>query len=135
MSRPRAYLAAPFSGDPHGNLQRARRWLRWLVDREPDVAFECSWMTYADVLDDTVPEHRARALVDCEANAHGCDWIVLVGGRVTSGMQREMEAVIAGGGCVADLTSLGADPLGLIEPEILEQIGPLHWGAARWEAA
>ena len=44
MSRPRAYLAHPFSGDPHGNLQRARRWLRWLMGREPGVAFECSWM-------------------------------------------------------------------------------------------
>ena len=49
-------------------------------------------------------------------------------------MQREMDAVIAGGGCVADLTSLGADPLGVVVPAGLLEIGPLNWGAGMWAA-
>ncbi len=131
-----AYLAAPFSGDPHGNLERAERWVRWLMAREPDVAVQCSWMTLVRVLDDGSPMQRERALADCETLAMTCDWIVLVGGRVTAGMERELTACIHGGGVVADLTSLGADPIGItVEQEIaVARLGALEWGAGQWEA-
>lgn len=132
------YVASPFSGDPHGNVDRARRWVKWLMEREPDVAFQCSWMTLAMVLDDSDPEHRERALRDCVTLAGACDGIVLVGGRVSPGMTLELDACIAGGGVVYDLTSLGADPLGVTAELTLamsEWGGPLNYGALAWEAA
>lgn len=132
MRRQVAYLAHPFTGDPHGNVERARRWLAWLMEREPTVAVQCSWITLAGVPALT----EERALVDCEALASMCDWIVLVGGRVSAGMERELTACIEGGGIVADLTSLGPDPLGITaaQAKSVARLGALEWGAGQWEA-
>jgi hypothetical protein len=132
VNRRVVYLAAPFTGDPGGNLERARRWVAWLMEREPDVAVQCSWMALGEVPRDQVE----RVLLDCEALAATCEWIVLVGGRVTAGMERELQACIEGGGYVADLTSLGPDPLGVAAAQeaAVARLGALEWGAGQWEA-
>lgn len=92
------------------NLARARRWLRWLIDREPDVAFCMSWLAYVEVLDNAAPEMYERSLRDdCEI-ATRCDGIVLVGGRLGKGMVRERDAVIVNSGTVVDYLFLGDEP-------------------------
>lgn len=135
------YVAHPLSGDIHGNAERARRWLRWLLDHEPHVAFAVPWLPYVDVLDDANPAHRDRALRDCAAWATRCNGIVLVGGRRSPGMQIEIDACLDEGGEVYDLTALGPDPLA-IDRTTIEQVvgyheyygvGPLAWGARQWE--
>lgn len=121
------YLAHPLGGEVDANAARARRWLRWLMDREPDVAFCCPWLPFVDVgypdekrgpgaIDpDSMPEYRNRCLRDDIAIARLCGGIVLVGGRVSPGMQQEADAVRESGGFVIDLTMLGDEPPTLFE--------------------
>lgn len=127
MRRELVYVAHPLSGDIAGNAARVRRWLRWLIDREPDVAFTCAWLPYVDVLDDAVPEHRARGLRDCLVTAERVNGIVLCGGVISSGMRQELQVVLAFGGWVADLTEFFEPPSG---PEILGS--PLVYGRSVW---
>lgn len=105
------YLAHPVSGDVAANIARAMRWLRWLMDNEPDVAFCCPWLPYLDVLNEDNAEHRARGLRDDVEIAKRCDGIVLCGGRLSGGMALERDAVIAAGGFVIDLTGFGDEPV------------------------
>jgi len=95
------------------NCDRARRWLRWLLEGAPDVAFVASWLPYVDVLPEdkeTGGQWRERGLRDNSAVAARCDGTVLVGGHVSSGMEREASMVRTAGGRVVDLTRLGAEP-------------------------
>lgn len=101
------YMAHPVRGDVAANVARAKRWLRFLRARFPDVAIIAPWITAIDAgEDDSDPAQRERGLLDCEATVERCDAIVLVGGRVSSGMQRE--AVVAK--LVHDWTGLGDEP-------------------------
>ncbi len=111
MTRLVYYVAHPVSGDVDGNIKRALTWLAWLRRRGLPVTFIMPWV--AALLsgeDDNDPTARERGLRDCEATAARCSGIVLVGGRVSSGMARERDAVLATGGVVIDLTYLGIDP-------------------------
>lgn len=111
MTRLVYYVAHPVSGDVDGNIQRALKWLAWLRKRDHANTFVAPWI--AGLLsgeDDSDPEQRERGLVDCEATASRLNGIVLVGGRISSGMERERRAVAAAGGAVVDLTHLGIDP-------------------------
>lgn len=108
------YVAHPVSGDVDGNVKRALRWLRYLRKHDDGNAYIAPWI--AGIMcgeDDSDPVQRERALQDCEASAAKCDGIILVGGRVSSGMAREREAVINAGGKVMDLTGIGAEPPGM----------------------
>lgn len=126
------YVAHPISGDVDGNIKRALKWLAWLrrgsnftaardaLAHQPQtsVTFTMPWV--AALLsgeDDNDPAQRERGLQDCEATAAKCDGIVLVGGRVSTGMARERAAVVAAGGTVVDLTNLGIDPPTSMEVE------------------
>lgn len=90
MRRTVAYVAHPVGGDVAGNLARAKRWLRWLIRNHRDVAFVLSWLPYCEVLDDSDPAQRARGMEDGEAVMRRCDVIVLVGGRLSTGMEAEL---------------------------------------------
>lgn len=106
------------------NVMRAKRWIRWLAERA-DVALCAPWIPYVETLPES-PEWRARGLLDDEAMAARCDGIILVGGRVSSGMERETRAVIAArwissgayldgdtdflATLAVDLTALGSEP-------------------------
>lgn len=93
------YFAHPVVGDAAGktpdeiaaivaaNLQRAHRWLGWLVPLLPDVAIRCSWLGYVASLPET-PELRERGLRDDDSEVATCTGIVLCGGRLSSGMRR-----------------------------------------------
>jgi hypothetical protein len=92
-----------------GNLARARRWLAALIANVPDVAWCMPWLPYLSVLEET-PANRERGLRDDCAIAARCDGIVLVGGRVSSGMEREEMAVRYAGGWSLDATYFGKEP-------------------------
>ena len=111
MTRLVFYVAHPVSGDVDGNVARALRWLKWLRSRDHANTYIAPWIAgLMSGEDDNDPAARERGLLDCEAAAALCHGIVLVGGRVSSGMARERAAVIAAGGHVFDYTRLGVEP-------------------------
>jgi hypothetical protein len=138
MRARRAYMAHPYSGDRAANLARALRWLRWLVDHCPRWAIAAPWIAYAQALDDTVPEHRERAMRDCLAWASDEELIILVGGRVSDGMQQELDTAAAEGATVCDLTFLGEEPpteeewAAIFENNSCDS--PIAIGVLRWAA-
>lgn len=82
----------------HANVARAGRWLQWLRKSFPETTFIAPWMI--GILlgdDDSDPAQREAGLIDCCATIERCDGIVLCGPRISSGMQREMEAGIENG--------------------------------------
>ncbi len=105
------YVAHPVSGDVDGNIKRALRWLRYLRHSDNANTYIVPWV--AGIMsgeDDNDPAAREAGLVDCETAAAKCDGIVLVGGRLSTGMAREKAAVVAAGGMVFDLTGMGIEP-------------------------
>lgn len=100
------YFAHPVVGDATGapdelaavvraNLQRARRWIRFLLYLLPDIAFEMSWIQYVELLPDR-GVCRERGLRDDTINAARCDAIVICGGFLSTGMLAEMRGVLLG---------------------------------------
>lgn len=91
------------------NLARARRWLAALRAEVPGDVFVAPWI---DELEenpehDTDPDKRDRGIAQNIAMIHGvCDGVVLVGGKITPGMQREADAAQN----VWDRTALGEEP-------------------------
>lgn len=102
------------------NIDRAMRWLDWLRRAFPETTFTAPWI--ASILagaDDSDPAQREAGMRDNEAIIERCDGIVLCGGRVSTGMRREMdhgiqsriELDVAARPFVAyDLTGMGAEP-------------------------
>jgi len=118
------YVAHAVSGDVDANVKRALGWLRYLRHADPANTFIAPWI--AAILsgeDDNDPTARERGLVDCETVAARCDGIVLVGGRVSSGMARERDAVLRAGGDVRDLTPMGEEPPQLAQDDYREVMG------------
>lgn len=116
------------------NLKRAMQWLSWLRKSFPETTFIAPWIS--DIMaggGDSNPKQREAGLIDCCSVVERCDGIVLVGGRISSGMRREMEhgkargfmrvepdlhapadrafPYRAAGFEVYDLTVMGQDPL------------------------
>lgn len=109
------YVAHP-CGSPAeqpANLARCKRWLRWLIltSSLPDqMAFLCPWLHELELQLAHPGElpvwHRAAIMDRCIAVAARCDGLVLVGGRISPGMQREADVAPS----VLDLTHLGDEP-------------------------
>lgn len=85
---PVVYVAHPFGGDAD-NVEMMKRWMRWLLENAPEVAWIAPWMIDAMVLDDKQPNVRAQALQRCIANARNSDAVLLLGPRVSDGMFEE----------------------------------------------
>jgi hypothetical protein len=142
---PLVYMAAPVGAptpaEVDANVARAVRWFSFLLDAEPDVAIIAPWLAalLGRVQHDHDPAHRARGLRDNIAAARRCDGIALVGGRISSGMGDELNAVRVERGWVCDLTDYGPEPpvsLFYKPGEILAD-GLARWaqrGRAAWEA-
>lgn len=111
MTRRICYVAHPVGVEPERteNLERTRRWLRYLIAIYPDRAFALPWLPYCQVLDET-PVNRARGIADDLAMLVRCDEIFLVGGRVSPGMAAEVDVAVRAGLEVLDLTALGPEP-------------------------
>lgn len=107
MSRSVIYMCHPVAGNVDSNISRALRWLAWLRKSYPETTFIAPWI--AGILageDDDDPVQREAGLVDCEAVIALCDAVILVGGRISSGMARER----SGSRRVIDLTHMGEEP-------------------------
>lgn len=105
------YLAHPLAGDVAGNLARAMRWLAWARRAYPGVTIIAPWIAaIAAGEDDSDPAQREAGLVDAEAVIPRLDGVLLVGGTISPGMERERAAAIAHGRAVIDFTRLGAEP-------------------------
>ena len=102
------YCCHPVGGDVAGNVKRALDWLRFLRASEPNIVIIAPWLaSLASGEDDNDPAQREHGLRDAEAVVARCDGVILVGGRVSSGMQREIDAAITNGLDVYNLTSMG----------------------------
>lgn len=105
------YMAHPVGGDVTGNLERADRWLTFLRRGFPDIAVIAPWIASIKAGEnDADPEQRERGLLDAVAVCGRCDAIVLTGGRVSAGMEREARAARNAGATVMDMTWLGVEP-------------------------
>lgn len=101
------------------NIARALRWLAWLRGTFPRVTFIAPWIaTIQSVHGDDSPELREAGLVDDCAVVELCHGIVLVGGRISSGMQRESKSART----VINLTCLGDEPPISMASEMLQDL-------------
>ena len=102
------YLSHPLSASTDEERQRNREnATRWAAF----IAWHCKVAICADwiVLSSVWTEAQGRELglkLDCE-QVRRCDGIVVVGGRITSGMTIEIDAGKAWNKPICDLTSLG----------------------------
>jgi hypothetical protein len=83
------------------------RWLSWLRRSFPETTFVAPWI--AAVLsgeDDGDPKQREAGLVDADTLIPRLDGVVLCGGRISSGMERECGRAIR----AWDLSELGPEP-------------------------
>jgi hypothetical protein len=72
------------------NVGRALQWLAWLRKSFPETTFIAPWI--ASILSgeqDSDPKQREAGLVDDCAVVERCDGMVLCGGRISNGMDRE----------------------------------------------
>lgn len=105
-----AYVAHPVGADGPNradNLARVQRWLRWLIVNHEAVAFSVPWLPYCMVLSE---EHRQRGMRDNFAALARCDFICLVGGQMSPGMQAERDEAIRLGLPIVDYLHHGAEP-------------------------
>lgn len=107
------YMAHPIGRPParSGNLERARRWLRWLIAHHPRHAICVPWLPYCDVLDET-KENRGRGIRDDLVVLRRCDVIFLVGGTMSPGMEIELRVAVHKGMGILDYLHLGPEPVG-----------------------
>lgn len=111
MSKKILYVAHPVSGDPRGNCERAQKWLRWLTLNDPEVIYVAPWMpevlAFMEVeknktFSESHPDFWDRILTDDETVVRKLDGILLVGGRISPGMRRELNAALDEGKQVVD---------------------------------
>lgn len=114
-----AYVSHPIAGDVHANAARAKRWLVWLQNHPrfaDKIAFIAPYISLIEMGadDDTDPAVRSRALRQDCAVAVRCDFVFLVGGRLSSGMKSERDVLQSALGgdtdCIVDLLFLGPEP-------------------------
>lgn len=119
------YLCHPVGGDVPANVSRAKLWIRWLHGAIPDGVVIAPWILDLEVLPlrDDVPAERERGLERCGAVARRCTGVLLAGGRISTGMQREASEAYFAGVRIYDLTDLGTEP-----PELLSSPVPLLFG-------
>lgn len=118
-------VGAPDSAGVEANLQRARQWLRWLIDLPNPavqrIAWCVPWWAYVDTLDDGARHYRERGLRDTLAAAARCDALVACG-KLTPGVTIELAQAERLGQPVVNLIALGALP---------PSTGETHWWQAR----
>jgi hypothetical protein len=120
-------LGARSRAEVQDNLQNARKWLQYLLRHFPDFDFTAEWILWGELLDDHIPEERARGIAFGVEMARRCDEIWLVGGRVSEGMKRAWEMAQQNNKRVVDLTFLGRDiPIALWgqRAAVLDAVGP-----------
>lgn len=106
-----AHPVRPQDGETlDGNVEQALLWYLWALSRWPGDVVCAPWITEVQILDDSDEEERAAGLARCEAMVARCDELVLCGGRISPGMERERRAALRQGIAITDLTELGSRP-------------------------
>jgi hypothetical protein len=89
--KPIIYVAAPVSGDPVGNTQRAIRWVRWFVEKDPTRIYIAPWV--AEVLgfaSEALPAGFYQHVLDDDVEVVArCSGLVGVAGKWSGGMLQE----------------------------------------------
>lgn len=89
--KPIIYVAAPVTGDPQGNAQRAIRWVKWFVNEDPTRIYIAPWV--AEVLgflgEELSPGFYQRVLDDDVEVVSRLDGLVGIGGKWSGGMLQE----------------------------------------------
>ncbi|KKM92267.1 hypothetical protein LCGC14_1220200 [marine sediment metagenome] len=115
------YLAHPVGAEtPEGvreNIENAKMWVYWAIINY-DVAVVANWIYYCEVLDDHNPEHRAQGMRHGLDVLERCDELWLVGGRVSSGMDKEAKHSRLHAMVVRDFTSWGPFASAFDPPEL-----------------
>jgi len=109
------YMSAPvrpLEGETlESNLARGRRWYKFLQLTAGDHAvFLAPWILSCELFDDDSPEQRKAGMARQMEIIARCDEVWLVGGRVSSGMAAEKEAVLKLSRTCIDLTDAGPEP-------------------------
>lgn len=106
------FMAHPVGGDVAGNLARAKRWLVYLFLHYHEIVVVAPWITDLEILPlgDAVAEERERGIQRNLVTLGRCDGIILCGGRVSAGMERELVAARILALDIIDLVYLGPEP-------------------------
>lgn len=122
MSRPVFYMAHPVSENMDGlrgpqyyamNVRNARRWLAWLQENDRTRVYMAPWISEVEAfIKGHIKTTYDQALADDEEIVSRCDGIILVGGRVTLGMARELDRMNSCEGQVINLAALRSPPRG-----------------------
>lgn len=117
MSKKVFYVAHPVSGDPLGNCDKVCAWIKWLTLNVPEHIFIAPWVAevraFAD--ENALPEFYDRVLADDQEVVRHCDGILLVGGKVSRGMQLELDAARATNKLIINVAGWDRVPSGPLE--------------------
>ena len=86
--RPVVYVCSPFTGDPAGNAEKARRYCRFAVDS--GYAPFAPHLFFPQFLDDGIPEERELGLFMAIIMLTKCAELWVFGEQITRGMAQEI---------------------------------------------
>ena len=82
------YVVSPFAGDVEGNIEYAKKASQAVINS--GCAFFAPHLIYPSILDDTVPEQRAKGMEMGMTVLERCDELWAFGERISEGMAAEM---------------------------------------------
>lgn len=103
------YVAHPVTTDARftldDNLSNVEHWIHWLTLAHPEIVFIAPWVAEVRAFrnENVDASFYDRVLSDDEEVVRHCDGIILTGGKVSTGMRRELGAAIGAGKLMADL--------------------------------
>lgn len=86
--RPVVYVCSPFSADPVGNAEQARRYCRFAVDT--GYVPLAPHLFFPQFLDDGIPEERELGMFMAIIMLTKCAELWVFGDRITKGMSQEI---------------------------------------------
>ncbi len=93
--KPVVYVAHPVSGQCMVNVYKTVAWIRYLVEADPTRIYQAPWLPQVMAFPDTEGGQNylpfERCLSDDKESLARCDEIILVGGRMSPGMQVELD--------------------------------------------
>lgn len=88
--RPIVYICSPYAGDIAGNVEAARRYSRFAVDK--GYIPIAPHLLYPQFLDDADPDERELGIFFGNAIMSKCSEVWVFGSRISAGMQAETDA-------------------------------------------
>jgi len=123
VKKPVVYVAHPVSGQPLVNCFKTIEWIRHLVTIDPSRIYIAPWLgevlAFPGKAGETYHRPWEIALADDEEVLSRFDEIILVGGRISVGMQRELDRARKDGKRITDMSKY-ASPSDLPEDFFLD---------------